>query len=342
MIAIDGMAETGPLSDQPEHKVVHLLDDFGMGGVVRALGVFQEPELAALSRSEIQPVAAGTHIAPTIDADIIITHFPPSWARLGFFASLRHRNPAAKLIHVEHSYTRNFEAMHVTSQWRFRLMLRLALRSFDQIVCVSNAQRDWLAQAANIAGKNIQTIYPWSGRDELCALPPPRRAAETPLRLAAYGRFDAIKNFGPLVDAVAAIGPSVELYLGGSGPQESALIEKSLNASNVTMCGQINDVGAFLEQVDAVIVPSLRESYGLVATEARLAARPIIVSDADGLPEQVGTSGLSAPCSTAEEIAVAIARFQSMPFAEMSNAARRESAGLRSDTLAQWAALLAD
>ncbi|MGB7373890.1 glycosyltransferase family 4 protein [Pontixanthobacter sp.] len=342
MIASEAMGKAEPLSDRPKRKMVHLLDDFGMGGVVRALGIFQEPELAALSASDILPVSANTHIAPVVDADIIITHFPPSWARLGFFASLRYRNPAAKLIHVEHSYTRNFETLHVKSPRRFRLMLRLALRSFDQIVCVSNAQREWLAHAAAIADQRIQTVYPWSGRDELATLAPPMRSAEMPLRLAAYGRFDAIKNFGPLVDAVAAIGPAVELYLGGSGPQEAALVKKSLGVSNVTLCGQITDVGAFLGQADAVIVPSLRESYGLVATEARLAARPIIVSDADGLPEQVGTSGLSAPCSTAEEITAAIARFQAMPFAAMSRAARSESASLRSDSLARWAALLAD
>ena len=57
---------------------------------------------------------------------------------------------------------------------------------------------------------------------------------------------------------------------------------------------------------DAVIIPSRYEAFGLVATEARMAARPVIVADIDGLPEQVGAGGCIAPLGTAAEIARAI------------------------------------
>lgn len=321
-------------------RVIHLLDDFGMGGVVRALSVFQEPELTAFSASEIIPVAANTRVAPHLPADIIITHFPPSWSRLSFFVSLRLRNPSAKLIHVEHSYTRSFEQLHVSSKFRFRSLLKLAFGMFDHIVGVSNAQTDWLQEITHRSADNIHAIYPWSGRDELRKLAPPKRDDHHPLRLASYGRFDAIKNFVPLIDAVSAIGPAVELHLAGSGPEEAALIARSNMAENVHMHGHIDDIGAFLSQADAVIVPSLRESYGLVATEARLAARPIIVADVDGLPEQVGSSGLVAPCRTADEITQAICQFMTLPFGAMSTAARRGSIGIRSATLSRWTELL--
>lgn len=321
-------------------KVVHLLDDFGMGGVVRALGVFDEPEIARIAASETLPIAQGTYIAPKLGADVILTHFPASWARLGFFWSLRLRNPNARLVHIEHSYTRSFEQHNVPKTDRFRLLLRLALRQFDEIVCVSDGQRKWLTESVEISSDRSRTIHPWSGRNELLAIPAPKRGQRTTLRLAAYGRFSQVKNFGALIDAVAKIGSSVELELAGTGPDELDLLSDSWTANNITVHGPISDVGKFLGAADAVIVPSRWEAFGLVATEARLAARPIIVADVDGLPEQVGDAGLVASCRTSDDIIAAIRQFQTLPFEQMSKAARRSAAGMREQIIGEWTNLL--
>lgn len=321
-------------------KIVHLLDDFGMGGVVRALGVFDEPELVRCASSETVPIARNTYWAPTLDADVIITHFPPSWARLGFFWTLRLRNPKARLIHIEHSYTRSFEQHNVPRADRFRMLVRLALRHFDDIVCVSDGQREWLTGTAGIDPGRCRTIHPWSSRQELLEIPAPEKRSGRALRLAAYGRFSQEKNFAALIDAVARIGPSAELQLAGSGPDEMDLRSRAQAAGNITIHGPISDIGAFLSSADAVIAPSKWESFGLVATEARLAARPIIVADVDGLPEQVGNAGLAAPCDSAEDIICAIERFQALPFDQMSHAARREVSGKRGQIIDQWMALL--
>lgn len=320
-------------------RITHLLDDFNMGGVARALSVFDEPELAALAISHTVPVAPNTRIAPRVDSDIIVTHFPPSWARLGFFRSLRLRNPSARLIHIEHSYTRCFERHNVPQKGRFRFMLRRALAGVDDIICVSDGQRKWLNDVVGIRPDKCRTIYPWSGREELLQLPPPDRGTHAPLRLAAYGRYSDVKNFGALIDAVAASGPQVELAMAGAGPEEPDLIARARPASNVTIHGQISDIGTFLSAADAVIVPSLWEAFGLVATEARLAGRPIIVSEVDGLPEQVGQGGVCAPCTTSAEIAAAIEQFRRQPFGAMSAAARRDAAGLRDQIIEQWLTL---
>lgn len=321
-------------------KIVHLLDDFGMGGVVRALGVFDEPELARGASSDTVPIARNAYVAPKLDADVIITHFPASWARMGFFWTLRLRNPKARLIHIEHSYTRSFEHHNVPNTNRFRMLLRLALRHFDEIVCVSDGQRKWLTGAVGLEPGRCRTIHPWSGRQELLAIPAPERRSGRPLRLAAYGRFSEVKNFAALIDAVAKIGPSVELQLAGSGPDEADLHRAAQAASNITTYGPISDIGGFLKSADAVIVPSKWEAFGLVATEARLAARPIIVGDIDGLPEQVGNAGLAAKCDSADDIMRAIERFQTLPFDQMSHAARQEVSGMRGQIIGQWIALL--
>ncbi len=323
-------------------RVVHLLDDFAMGGVTRALGVFEEAELRLLAHSEIKPVDQGDVIAPALDADIIVTHFPVSWRRLAWFGSLRVRNRRARIVYVEHSYTSSFESHNVGSQRRFRALLRGLVRLVDDVVCVSQGQREWFLEASSIAPDRCRVIYPWSGRDELLQVPPlADRDAARPLRLAAYGRYSEVKNFAALIEAAGARPELCTLRIGGSGPLEEDLQQRAARYPNVALVGRVDDVTDFLTEADAVVVPSLWEAYGLVATEARLAARAILVADVDGLPEQVGSAGLYAPMGDAKAIAQAIDRFAAMPLPKMGAAGRNDVLDMRSTVISGWADLLA-
>ena len=323
-------------------RAVHLLDDFAMGGVTRALGVFDEDELAGTVQSRTVPVAMSGQLAPKLDADLIVLHMPPSWRRLPWLASLRLRNRRARIVHVEHSYTRSFTEHNVSSPRRFAMMLRAAFALVDDVVCVSRAQREWLVEASGVARSRTRTIYPWSGREELAAIAPARPDTSRPLKLAAYGRFSAVKNFGPLVEAVRALGPGVcTLSLGGSGPLEAELTAQAAGADNIRFAGMVEDVAGFLADADAVIVPSLHESFGLVATEARLAARPVLVANVDGLPEQAAAGGYSAPCRTAGDIMQAIEAFRLLPLGAMAIEARRGAQSHRADVISGWKRLIA-
>lgn len=324
-------------------RAVHLLDDFAMGGVTKALGLFEQPELAGIMQSRSVPVAMSDRLAPKLDADWIVLHMPPSWRRMPWLASLRFRNPSARIVHVEHSYTRSFAEHNVASSHRFAIMLRAAFALVDDVVCVSDAQRRWLVEASGTPAGKFRTVYPWSGREELATLPPAEPHASRPLKLAAYGRFSAVKNFGPLVEAVRTLGPEIcSLSLGGTGPLKDELVGQASGATNIRFAGMVEDIASFLADADAVIVPSLHESFGLVATEARLAARPILVADVDGLPEQASEGGYCAPCRTAEQIAQAIETFRSMPLGRMAVDARRGAMGHRAEVIAGWQKLLGE
>lgn len=322
-------------------RALHLLDDFALGGVSKGLAVFNEPELAAIVQSGVEPMAPGVRLARRYDADILFLHSPPSWQRLAWQLSLRLLNPEARIIHVEHSYTAGFERENVANQKRFRVMLRLAMQMVDEIVCVSYAQRLWLQEAAAVPAHKIRTIYPWSGHDELAAIEPARPRAGAPLRLGAYGRLAKVKNFGALIEGAAAAGSDLcSLRIGGLGPLEDELAQAASQTDNVALVGKVTDVGAFLADVDAVIIPSLHESFCQVALEARLAGRPILVADVDGLPEQVGQAGLVSRCRTGADIADAITRFAAMPLAEMAHAARASALGHRNKVVAGWVSVI--
>lgn len=322
--------------------VVHLLDDFAFGGVTRALTVFDRPELTEHARS--RTVAIGKdRLAERYDADLLVTHVPPSWARLGFLVSLRMRNRDARLVHVEHSYTEGFVRENVKAPRRFVTLLRLAFSLYDEIICVSRAQRDWFANDIGIPSNKLRVIHPWCGREELFALPTVPLDRERPLRLLAYGRFASVKNFTALIEAVWLFVPGdVDLQLIGDGPEMAAMREAAGDHPHIHFRGRIDDPAEFLGDCHAVIVPSRHEAFGLVATEARMAARPILVADVDGLPEQVGLAGLARPMRTPDEIALAIDQFGKLPLHAMGRAGRRRVAGLQTAILAGWKDVFAD
>ncbi|MFV0644124.1 MAG: glycosyltransferase family 4 protein [Sphingomonadaceae bacterium] len=318
--------------------IVHLLDDFSIGGVTRSLRLFEQAELTEYAESSIVSIRPDARIADRYHADIIITHLPPTWQRIGWFYSLRLRNPHARIIHVEHSYCAGFEQHKVSGKIRFRSMIRLAMAAADQIICVSHAQRKWLIRKVGIASSKCRTIYPWSDRDNLLDLPLCRpRTIREPLKAGFYGRFAEAKNLAALVEAFTQIAPATcELHIGGCGPEEAMLRARIGAMSHIHFHGQVDDVAPFLSQVDIVIVPSLWETYGLVATEARLAGRPILVSDIDGLKEQAVRGGLAAPLSTSEEIIDAVMRIQHMPLHVMGQEARSSACNLRAESINGW------
>lgn len=322
-------------------RLVNLLDDFALGGVSKGLSVFESDPVCAVVVPAITAIDSKAVIAPRLDAEIIVTHFPPNWRRLIFFATLKWRNPQARIIHVEHSYTRSWEQQSVSDRRRFRLMLKLAFGLVDQVVAVSAGQARWLAEAAGVPGKRIEVIYPYSANPGLEAVPYPDFRSPRNLRVGAYGRFHEAKGFDRLIAAwKSGAMPGTELLIGGYGPEEDRLRALAGDAPGITFVGQIDDVPAFLERCDIVAVPSNREAYGQVANEAREAGRPILVSDVDGLPEQVGQAGLVVDFSSPAAVAEAFRTLDSERLTAMSVAARRATSNCGPIRQQQWANLL--
>ncbi len=318
-------------------RVIHLLDDFAMGGVTRALTLFEHPKLQNVASSDVRATRADSRLAPALKADVIVDHMPFSVGRLPFLSSLRFRNPKAMIIHVEHSYTRAFEATKVQSKLRFRTMLRLGALFCDRLVCVSNAQQSWFRETVGIPKSKLETIHPWSGRFDLLTLPEAEVRSGRPLKLLAYGRFAEVKNFENLIAAMCQCGSSsVSLQIFGDGPNAKQLKRMAEEVPNVEVFGPSSDPSPYLARCDAVVVPSRYEAFGLVATEARLAGRAILVSDVDGLPEQVGNAGLVAKMGSPEEIAVAIKRARRAPLAVMGRTGRLEVANQHAEILRGW------
>ena len=325
-------------------KIVHLLDDLSLGGVTKNLELFQHPALNRHYTFSVEEVHPDWSIAPKFDVSVIVVHFSVSWKTLPFLYSLAARNVEAKLVLVEHSYSREWEEINVPEQSRFRSMLKLGHKIFDRVVCVSEAQASWLEDAADLQKPKRQIIYPWSEMNGLAQLLRPHFSLKEPITIGAYGRFVEDKGFECLIDAMNTLADQndVKLMLGGFGPDEQKLKKLATPNPNISFYGKVESVGDFLNKCDVVAIPSKFEAYGLVATEARLAARPILVSKVGGLPEQVGNAGIAVDFDDEAGVIGLLESLRYLPLVNMSVAGRDSCLQVTEDRIQAWLDMLSE
>ena len=322
-------------------QVTHLLDDLSLGGVTANLRTFDQPCLAAMMENRTLHVVPGWSLAPKLSADVIITHFPPAWRTLPFLLSLRLRNRRATLIHAEHSYTGTWEALKVRSRRRFRALLALSYALFDHVVAVSQGQANWLRTIGAVAAPKLRVISSWSDNARLETIPPVRSNDRRGMVIGACGRFAEQKGFDILIEAMKHIDHNCfTLVIGGFGPDDAKLRTAAEGQPHIRFVGKVTDLAAFFSQIDAFVVPSRWEAFGLVAAEAKLAGRAIIVANVDGLPEQVGAGGAVADCTDPYALAEALKSFATMPVDVMGNLARASAQQAQRDRMAAWQELL--
>ena len=320
-------------------RIVHLVDDTSPGGVTRLLDHVRTSEaMAALGRHEVVVVAGGLSRPPRLAADAIVSHVVLSWRNLPFFLRLRARHPATPLVHVEHSYSPAFVDSHVAREGRFRAMLAVSLSLFDRVVAISTPQRDWLRGFARVPEGKLALIPPHVDLARFLALPPPAGPVR---RIGAIGRLDPQKGFDVLVRAFLEAGlDGVALDVFGDGPERAALEALAAGRGDIVFHGHVDDPVAAMAAVDAIAMPSRREPYGLVALEALAAARPLLVSRADGLQDHAREGAVAVARLTPGDWAAALARLVREDRREDALAARRRAAGAGERFAGGWARLL--
>ena len=308
--------------------ISYLIDDASVGGVTRTL----DSQIALLEPQfdVTQSIVNAYHpLPPQLGEDAVVIHFTPSWGKLPFLTLLRAQRPNRPVVLVEHTYTASLERQCVHNVTRFRTMLKLAYSLVDAVVCVSHGQARWIRDARLAPAEKIRVIRSATDCRHLFDIAPPSRGLERPMRLAAYGRYTRQKGFDVLIEAMHSVQPDIaSLTIAGYGPDEDALKRAAAGLPHVHVGAGITDLEAFLSDCDAVVVPSRWEAFGLVASEARSAARPIIVSDLDGLSEQVSRdAGIAVVSEDPRLLADAIYRLGGSDLAAMGRAARTSVAG---------------
>ncbi len=126
---------------------------------------------------------------------------------------------------------------------------------------------------------------------------PPRRAPHDPVRIALVGRLSPRKGTDVAVEAIGQLARqrAVRLDVYGSvfagyewfETQLRQRIDELGRTESVQLHGFLGDVWDAYAEADLALVPSRVEPFGNTSVEAQLAGVPVIVTDAQGLPETV-------------------------------------------------------
>jgi glycosyltransferase involved in cell wall biosynthesis len=318
-------------------RIVHLVDTPDSGGIHTVIEALRHSQSAA-GRQRVQCTGPGMLAVFPYRADVILLHGASCWRRLPQLALLRLLNPGARVILHEHHYTADAER-RARSRARLLAMLRANYRWVDDVVAVSRAQGDWLRERRLLPDTRLHVIPPCRDLAPFRQVSLP--AFGRPLVLGAYGRLHRQKGFDLLIDALRRLAPgSMQLLIGGSGPEEAALRRRAADLPQVKFTGVLDDIPAFLARCDVVVVPSRYEPYGLVCLEARAAGRPVVVTAVDGLPEQLADCGLVVPAHDSTALAGALASLSKQQLPCWAVNARISTLGAWTRYQSAWRSLL--
>jgi glycosyltransferase involved in cell wall biosynthesis len=290
-------------------KVLKILSDRQVGGVVKTMGGLVGSEIGKKITFVVRPLSQAKSALAEIKPDLVILHDPCSWNLLPQLWQIRQR---CQVIIHDHSYCDRFEQLNVRQKERFHLMLRLSYDLASRVVAVSHAQANWMLQHQLVVPDKLTVITQTTPTQELLAIPP--RQWQYPRILGAYGRFCQQKGFDILLQAMQQISDvNVKLRIGGYGEDENNLRRLAEGNRNIEFLGALQDIPAFLNGCDAVVIPSRWEPWGNVCLEVKAAARPVIASKVDGLVEQMTNCGVLVPPDDPQALAAAIAHFCTLP-----------------------------
>ncbi|HYG74447.1 MAG TPA: glycosyltransferase [Planctomycetota bacterium] len=232
-----------------------------------------------------------------------------------FHANMAARMALARMSAPARAKIHLINTLHVAERrfrpWQFA-MDRVTARYARVEVCVSKAVAAFQQEKTGLPARFFRVIENGIDLARFVSLTP---AVQLPanLNVVSIGRLDPQKDFATLLHAWALVldrFPAARLSIAGEGPERERLtaLISSLRLRNVNLPGFVQDIPGLLQQACLYVQPSAWEGFGLAVAEAMAANLPVIVSDADSLPEVVTDrkTGLVVPKAQPKPLADAI------------------------------------
>jgi glycosyltransferase involved in cell wall biosynthesis len=129
--------------------------------------------------------------------------------------------------------------------------------------------------------------------------------------IGATKSLEPVYGLGYLIRAFAKLqNPGFRLLLVGDGSLRGKFEKLAANlkiADRVELAGRVapNEIPAYLQRMDILVNPSLRESFGVSVLEAQACEIPVIASNTGGLPKVMrdGVTGFLVPPEDVNAIA---------------------------------------
>lgn len=207
--------------------------------------------------------------------------------------------------------------------WKGDLLYRFYSAFTHHMVAVSPATESYLCNRIKIPSRKVSTI--WNGVSE--------KSSPDPALVESIRSFHGIKiddfvigvvcrlvdhhkRVSDLIHAVSQLkgqNPRVKLLVVGDGPDMLALQEMAVKKGvleNVVFCGYQSDTRPYYEIMDAFVLASAYEAFGLVLVEAMYAGLPVIATRVGGIPMVVeeGSTALLVDSGSPNQISQAVLR----------------------------------
>jgi len=225
--------------------------------------------------------------------------------------------PSAWVCHGLDWYVMPWASRYVDRLSHRHLVPRYAARS-SAIVAVSEVTKDHLIEFLRVPADRIATVYTGVGDEFRARLSAERLAAirerhKLPQRYVLYaGAVYPPKNFRRLIQAYAKVGPELGVSLVIAGGTNRFLSEDELKEPDrlglgnwVRWAGWIDSetLPAFYQMADALLLPSLFESFGLPILEAMASGCPVVTSNCYGSKEIAGDAAVLVEPESVDSIA---------------------------------------
>lgn len=195
---------------------------------------------------------------------------------------------------------------------------RSAIAAADLVLCASDYTR-----------RAFETDMGWSGHyatvpfgiEPFPLLEGPRLKSALPT-FGFMANIARIKGLEVLLEAFRSVADKARLivfgeFKGGDVSYFQDLQKLAAGIPSITFFGRYapDDLPRIFSLIDALVVPSMQESFGLVALEAMAAKVPVIASNVGGLPEiiQDGQNGLLFPRGDSAQLAHILQRLVDQP-----------------------------
>ncbi len=236
--------------------------------------------------------------------DVVHTHLSTA-SLLGAFAAKLARAPSVAHVH----------GLNTATCFRYSTRVIAVSEAVKQHLCAQGLDAKRVRVIHN--GVDLSRFQPVPVADAKLAL---ERNPSAPL-IGVFGRLSEEKGQRVALEAMFILlkdHPTARLVLVGEGKSEADLRTSAAAlgiGDSVEFAGFMPDVRPLMSACDAVIVPSLKEGFGLAAVEAMALGRPVVASAVGGLTEIVapGETGFLADPNDPNAVAQALGELISNP-----------------------------
>lgn len=173
---------------------------------------------------------------------------------------------------------------------------QLVINSFDHIITISESTKKEIIEVFNYPSEKISIAYP--GVDNRFQ---PEKIKHENFTIMFVGGLKLRKNPEFLLKVLAKLNlPNVQLVYVGTGPLKNKLV-----GPNVKVTGYVPeaDKPKLYHQADVVVLPSIKEGFGMTLTEAGASGLPVIGNNHSSIKEiiQNGKTGFLAKTNDVDD-----------------------------------------